>query len=933
MSAARIKPFHVWRSLLLLLIGGLSAISGEVRGAEHKPRLDRYGTPLPKDALLRLGSSQFRVEGYIRSVAFSPDSKLIAASDSEDLVFLWQAATGKLVHRLDAGEPITKVLFSPDGKFLAGRSTQGRIQVWETASGKLLRSFRRGKSSPRWRELLLFTASGRQLIAVPEANKLIPVRDGRNWDGSVRGGPLPALSVDLLDATTGKTVRKLAKSKAQTVFSDAALSPDGKLLALGLRAYKDPDKVVHLIDVATGKRVRQIEGRGAGWFSSVAFTPDGKTLALGSCDEIVLANVASGKLAGRFNAPMGTVTFLAFAREKTLISHSQDNKVRLWNTATRKQRLTFDAEADGHDEFDLPGGAFQPRSTDEYFWKNERTALSPDGQTLAVGIDHGVRLWQAVTGKELFPELATTDEWAHALAFSPDGRLVLVNASGKAALWDARSGHLRKTLPSGIGEAAFSPDGKMLALAPYRKVKGRDAYTAILWDIDKGKELHRLVHPAEPRFCFSTFAFTPDGQNLHAVTAHETEADYKETTVVHQWEVATGKALGSVRRQETHGSDSAIASDGQAVASPANKGIVLFRVAPDEDMRTISGGAPEAWGPNSVFSADGQLLFIWTSGGSVSVWEIATGSVISRFCVHPGGNIALQKWPAKHDETSFSFPNLSDKGQSTIHALVVSPDGRFVATAETYENLLPTPRNGAQPGPAIRIWEATTGKEVQRLEGFRSRCDLLAFSPDGLRLASWFNNSTVLLWDIRQAARKAAATGKQLTARELNRLWTELAVADGARAYRALRALEAASDQAIALLTKHVRPVPLEEGKRVRQLVETLDSNKYKERQAATRELKALAGQFEILLHRAVEEDQTIEVERRLRQILVIPRQIPAETLRKLRSIQILERIGTKEARRILSDLARGEADARETRVAKLALKRLTQRQKTGTPR
>jgi hypothetical protein len=48
--------------------------------------------------------------------------------------------------------------------------------------------------------------------------------------------------------------------------------------------------------------------------------------------------------------------------------------------------------------------------------------------------------------------------------------------------------------------------------------------------------------------------------------------------------------------------------------------------------------------------------------------------------------------------------------------------------------------------------------------------------------------------------------------------------------------------------------------------------------------------------------------------------------LRRLRGVQVLEEIGTAEARRLLERLARGEAPAILTRQARAALERLPRR-------
>jgi hypothetical protein len=220
-----------------------------------------------------------------------------------------------------------------------------------------------------------------------------------------------------------------------------------------------------------------------------------------------------------------------------------------------------------------------------------------------------------------------------------------------------------------------------------------------------------------------------------------------------------------------------------------------------------------------------------------------------------------------------------------------------------------------------------TGKEIQRLEGFRSRSTSLAFSPDGSRLASWFHNGTVLIWDTSVTAWPKSVVPKELTAEELKSLWAELAMENGGRAFQAMKALEASPSQAIEFLARHLRAVPAQEAIHLHQLLKALDSKNFADREAASNALKSYASQYHVVLRQALANNPSAEARKRLNEILAArPRQIPAENLRTLRSIHILEGIGTAKARQVLTTLAAGEADARETRAAQASLDRVAKR-------
>jgi hypothetical protein len=96
-------------------------------------------------------------------------------------------------------------------------------------------------------------------------------------------------------------------------------------------------------------------------------------------------------------------------------------------------------------------------------------------------------------------------------------------------------------------------------------------------------------------------------------------------------------------------------------------------------------------------------------------------------------------------------------------------------------------------------------------------------------------------------------------------------------------------------------------------------------RDKATRELESLGEVAGPVLQGALRGQPSLEVRRRVERLLeLLHEQLPTEErLRALRALQVLEHIGTPEARQVLESLAKGAPAARLTREAVASLKRL----------
>ena len=86
------------------------------------------------------------MKGHVKSiddVAFSPDSRLLAASAS-NIVKLWQVSDGAQIHTLTGhSDFIRQLVFTPDGQFLASSGDwDGTVRIWRVEDGQLVRTLR-----------------------------------------------------------------------------------------------------------------------------------------------------------------------------------------------------------------------------------------------------------------------------------------------------------------------------------------------------------------------------------------------------------------------------------------------------------------------------------------------------------------------------------------------------------------------------------------------------------------------------------------------------------------------------------------------------------------------------------------------------------------------------------------------------------------------
>lgn len=651
---------------------------------------------LPEGAIARFG------HGLRLDVEFSHDGAYLSVAtkigfwlyDMETLAprALWGTERGMM----------NVATFSHDARWIATGDQDGILKVWDTQNGQCVARTDWGGTERRNvifhvqfspdDQYLAASGFGHSAIYAWNTELNVPIRNFKLEN--------PKLSDYRKEGT------------AYDRYFPIAFSPKSNLFA-----YVTSPETVTVSDINTSEDIAHLTGHTAP-VHTLLFSPCGQYLAGASRGATVQVwDIQNASLVMTPKTYQGNRVRLAYTPDETLrVADIYNDKVVIWNASQQKKLDTFNTigttaenarfSNDGtkfaiacwnHKIQIWHAGTSDTRSFFSGFGSIPYlVAFMQDNNTLVGGNwgSTGKIFWNINKREvqQILPPSGKRSSLRKCMTLSSDDQLLAIDTGDNdIQIWHIETEELVAELTeheNRIYSLAFSPTGKYL-------VSGGSVGEYYVWDVARWEKQHQLT---EHTGSIEAIAFHPDGK-LFVTSSRDGTARL--------WDVESGEQVAPLPLPETLEDAS------------------LYRGEPQEIERVINGEnlqyKERQHMQSIVFSPYGN----WIAGG-LGTWN--ADALINE----------IRLWDTETLETRMIF--LQPHGCIRPWALTFSPCGKFLASGAWW-------KWGLERVP-IHLWEMSTGENIHTFWGHASDVQDLAFSPDGLLLASGSYDGTILIWDM-----------------------------------------------------------------------------------------------------------------------------------------------------------------------------------------
>jgi WD40 repeat protein len=734
---------------------GLGIQSSTSSGADQTNQQAREQKP---ELVMQTGYSQwFGATRYV----FSPDGRLLATgSFRSTTIKLWDTSNGRELRNLAAGGHSSMALspiiaFSRDSRMVAAAAGSNSVKIWDVISGRELQTL----ESPAQGSVTMavgvyfidFTSDGR-VVTVSDAIRVWDVGSGRelrslsidptSMTGFVTGGSGISISPDgnqlvtitssydpeigFFDLTSGRKVRSVKLPAKDLQVVDTVLTNNGRLLVAA-----NVDHRVKLWDVTTKVEEKDL-GSSVTDYGMVKLSRDGNLVALSENYTVKLWEVTSRREIAQLKLPNSGIStanaqaFVSFTDDgKKIASGGVDTPTILWDTASGKQLIRMTGRTNMAYNVSFSSDGLQLTSGGRTRW-DLRTGR---GLRIATGVPEGTFGWPSTDGRLLAAMKLNTNvitvfetpsgRQLHTLSptgtvgpvqeirFANDSTTLIatysaiydqqptqmspqsIGAGSQIKVWDARSGKELRTLalnqtPS---EATPSGDGRVLAMMG-------SMGEVSLWDIESGNKLRDLTSSPMSKL---TNLGMPGTSGRSGMPTMPNIADLSAMMT----DVMGAMSAGTMGRTTTSFAftpDRRLLATG-GVESKSNLDIGSMMAAAtgqkQKGQKQKNPPDPDDFMKNMKVEVTGRII----------LWDVASGREVGTLRGHGKG----------------------------ITQVAFNRDGKLLASASSDNT--------------IRIWDVAGQRELRTLKGHTANIESIDFSPDGRLLASASDDGGTFLWD------------------------------------------------------------------------------------------------------------------------------------------------------------------------------------------
>ena len=600
------------------------------------------------------------------------------------------------------------------------------------------------------------------------------LRRHRSWRGTILR--VAAILIVIANFDARLLSAGLADNPESPAGQNERRTQPGASAGTALDQYGDP------LPAGAVLRLGTIRLRHASNVLSVAFSPNGQTLATVASQDprIQLWDVRSGRLTrtlvGSLTDPPRRLVFSPNGAR--LASVGGRGGVHLWDIAS------------GLELRETPETRGRPRPTS--------IAFAPDGRHFVASGDSGeLHLWDADSSgrHRLLVDLGKLARGNHALAYSPDGKVLACSVEGNIRLLNAETGttvgQIQNAHNQEILSLAFGLDGKTLISAgdsEYRPIPGTpngvdcDARLRI-WDVATHKIARELnFTPPEKGDCAAALSGdrrTLASRQVNSLIVWEVETGRIKQKIPDFWLSAPARETPIQGRWAFNGDSLAVSADATRLASanaPLHT-VSIWDTATGRLVPDFSDSHGECIASLACSPDGSRIVTAGGRDGTVRLWDSATGKTLRAFVIgdafpcevrsvaySPDGKSIVAGGPNSKDRQTTGIVRIWDVASGAVRlelrpgvevsAVAFSHTGDQLAVATSnFREFFIDDNQGKQPPRerTLLIVDAKTGAERQRIKlgGF---VNALGFSASGANVTVVAEGGKVSTWDV--------ATGK-----------------------------------------------------------------------------------------------------------------------------------------------------------------------------